>query len=530
MLVRPNRIILLFALSLASCAPNALPPQEGAHAQAVAHLKQARKSTSSHEQRAFYYVHSAAEALRLIDSAESGEAARKVYNMAATDLAVMLRGAHNGKLWNSPQSLTDGNTTYRLQFAKGNRNGTWDPELFTSLTPAAEVDLQTIERRNRVDGIGGALVGIRKTSPLEPFSPFVGVTAPVTVILDFKGNDVTLSLVDPAKNAKSRIASASRQLEADYSAPLAYYPNPNEFIDGLMGALRVQEHMGITGLYMLEPYDPDRIPIILVHGLISTPRIWRNVINELEMDPKIRERYQFGVFAYPTGNPPLYSAMRLREALASYRMKHPAARDFVIVGHSMGGILSRTQVTRLDRDSWNAMGEDKAEEFFKNIKPDSIIENAVLFDANPHIDRAVFICTPHRGSKMAIGTLGDLAMRMISLPSDITTTLAGSVGNSISIITGDPNRMPTSIHGLSPTNPTLKVLDQQKIQVPYHSIIADRGKGDSPNSSDGVVEYWSSHLKSAQSEKIVPGSHSACELPETIEELKRILHLHLNQN
>jgi hypothetical protein len=98
------------------------------------------------------------------------------------------------------------------------------------------------------------------------------------------------------------------------------------------------------------------------------------------------------------------------------------------------------------------------------------------------------------------------------------------------VITGDPNRMPTSIDGLSPENPTLKVLDHSPIEVPHHSIIGDRGKGDTPDSSDGVVEYWSSHLKSAKSEKIVPGPHGSCELPETIEELKRLLHLHLGQN
>jgi hypothetical protein len=63
--------------------------------------------------------------------------------------------------------------------------------------------------------------------------------------------------------------------------------------------------------------------------------------------------------------------------------------------------------------------------------------------------------------------------------------------------------------------------------VPYHSIIGDRGKNDSPKSTDGVVAYWSSHLDGAKSEKIVPGPHSSTGLPETITELDRILELHL---
>jgi pimeloyl-ACP methyl ester carboxylesterase len=389
------------------------------------------------------------------------------------------------------------------------------------------VDFKTIDRRNRQDGIGGALVGVHKTAPLEAFSPMVGVTAPVTAVLDFKGPEVTISLIDPTEQTQARVAGRERALEADFSAPMAYYPQRSELWEGLMGAFRVQQHMGITGLYMLQPYDPDRVPLVFVHGLISTPQMWRNVINEIETDPELRRRYQCWVFAYPTGNPPLYSALRLREELAKVHQRYPDAKDMVLVGHSMGGILSRTQVTTVERVHWDVIGKDKAAAFFANIKPGSLVERATLFEANPQVGRAIFICTPHRGSQMAIGTLGQLAIKLISLPGDIVSATAGTLGNSVAIITGDPNRMPTSIDGLSPRNPTLKVLDHRPIEAPHHSIIGDRGKGDSPKSSDGVVEYWSSHLDSAQSEKIVPGPHGACELPETIAELRRLLHVHL---
>ena len=524
---KPVRIIFVAALALTACAPNGLPPEEGLHRSAVAHLREARKQTLSAEQRAALYLESAKEASGLLDSRDSGESARVIYNKAAADLTVLLRAEKNGALWNRPLTLNSGGTNYRVRFAKGTRDGVWDPAWFTSFTPAADVDLKTIERRNRVDGIGGALVGVHKTTPLEPFSPLVGVTAPVTAVLDFKGDEVTLSLIDPTEKTKSRLSGHERTLDADFSAALAYYPQQSELWTGLMGALRVSEHMKTTGLYMLQPYDPDRIPLIFVHGLISTPRMWRNVINELETDPVLRERYQCWVFSYPTGNPPLYSALRLREELAKIYQQYPGARDCVLVGHSMGGILSRTQVITVDRGAWDSIGKDKAKQFFANVKPGSLVERATTFCANPKVDRAIFICTPHRGSPMAIGSLGELAIRMISLPLDLTTTMTESLGSSIAIITGDPKRMPNSVAGLSPKNPTYTVLDTRPIEVPHHSIIGDRGKGNSPNSSDGVVEYWSSHLKSVKSEKIVPGPHGACELPETLDELRRLLKLHL---
>jgi hypothetical protein len=521
---------LFAALVFTACAPTTLPPAEGLHRSAAISLKQAASKTLTEEKRAALYLDAAREAAALLDSPESGEAARIIYNQAAADLTVLLRAADHGRMWNRPLSLEAGGHAYQLRFAAGTRDGTYPPEQFTSFTPAAGVDMDSLETRHRQDGVGGALVGIRQTSPPEPFSTKVGVTAPVTATLDFKGRAVTLSLLDPTVKTKAPIATKQRLLEADFSAPLAYYPHQSELWNGLMGAIHADENMGITGLYQLQPYDPDRIPLVFVHGLISTPRMWRNVINEIEIDPVLRRRYQCWVFAYPTGNPPAYSALLLREELKKIRQRHPDSKDIVLVGHSMGGTLTRMQITSINREDWDVIGKDKAARFFKNVKPGDLIDRCTTFQANPHIDRAVFICTPHRGSKMAIGTLGELAIRMISLPGDIVSTTAASLGSATSIITGDPGRIPTSIDGLSPTNPSFQVINSQPIEVPHHSIIGDRGKGDTPRSSDGVVEYWSSHLDSAASEKTVPGPHGACELPETLDELRRILHLHLEQN
>ena len=320
-----------------------------------------------------------------------------------------------------------------------------------------------------------------------------------------------------------------RKLAADFTAPLNYYPHESEFWNGLLGAIHVQSYMGTTGLYMLQPYDPDRIPVIFVHGLVSTPRMWRNVINELAADPELHGRFQCWVFGYPTGNPPAYSALRFREELAKLHQLHPEAKPYVLVGHSMGGLLAHMMTTTLPRNSWDAIGKDKAQKFFSAVKHGSIIEQATIFRANHDVGRAIFICTPHRGSKMALGNLAEFAQRLIMLPVELTSTITSSLvnGEALKIITGDAKRLPNSVIGLAPTNPLYAVLDARPIEVPHHSIIGDRGKGDTPNSSDGVVEYWSSHLRSAKSECIVPGPHGSCELPETLVELRRILHLHL---
>ena len=347
---RPPSIVFICATFVLTACVNTPPPPDQAETRAAAaYLQQAGTTSIPAEQRAALYLQAAAEASAKLGSNSSGAPARLIYNQAATGLTVLLRGAEHGRLWNRPLTLTSGSISYRLRFAQATHDGVWDPNEFTAVTPAASVPEISIHRRDRQDGIGGALVGVHKPQPLEPFSPLVGITASVTAVVDFKGHDATLTLLDPTEKPKTRIAGVNRLIEADFSAPLAYYPNQSEYWNGIMGALHVNSYMGTTGLYELQPYDPQRIPVVFVHGLISTARMWRNVINELEFDPLMRQHYQFLAFAYPTGNPPAYSALRLREELAKFYHLHPDARPCVLVGHSMGGILSRMQVTTVHR-------------------------------------------------------------------------------------------------------------------------------------------------------------------------------------
>ena len=145
------------------------------------------------------------------------------------------------------------------------------------------------------------------------------------------------------------------------------------------------------------------------------------------------------------------------------------------------------------------------------------------------IDRAIFICAPHRGSDLATNWIGRLGSRLVRAPqliSDVTTT-------AINLVTVDPaglqlQRAPNSIDTLAPNNRMVRATAALHIRdsIPYHSIMGDRGKGDTPDSSDGVVAYWSSHLDGAVSEKVVPYHHSSHQHPDAIAEVRRILKMH----
>ena len=112
---------------------------------------------------------------------------------------------------------------------------------------------------------------------------------------------------------------------------------------------------------------------------------------------------------------------------------------------------------------------------------------ATTFKANPRIKRVVFICTPHRGSKMASGGIGELGIKLISLPVDLETTMKSEIPEE-TLRKLNNGRLPNSVSNLKPSAPYLAVLNKQSIQAPYHSIIGNRGKpGPLADSTDGVV-------------------------------------------
>jgi hypothetical protein len=154
------------------------------------------------------------------------------------------------------------------------------------------------------------------------------------------------------------------------------------------------------------------------------------------------------------------------------------------------------------------------------------LQDAIVFNHRPEVQRVIFISTPHRGALTAANWTGRLVSGLVQTPSFIADMRDSFASN----LTADPavlqlNRMPNSIDTLAPNDRFVMEINKFRITrgIPYHSIIGDRGKGDTPNSSDGVVTYWSSHLDGAESELIAPTDHSAEITPQAIAEVIRIL-------
>ena len=88
-----------------------------------------------------------------------------------------------------------------------------------------------------------------------------------------------------------------------------------------------------------------------------------------------------------------------------------------------------------------------------------------------------------------------------------------------------------SIDNLSATSPFTTMYNQVPVRsdVTYHSIIGTRKDDIGPGSSDGVVPYESSHIDFSVSERLVGANHGAHLHPDAIDEVRRILLLHLEE-
>jgi pimeloyl-ACP methyl ester carboxylesterase len=295
---------------------------------------------------------------------------------------------------------------------------------------------------------------------------------------------------------------------------------------GFVRLLRPQEYASTFRVARLEPYNPNKSVVLVIHGLMDTPATWVPMINDLRSDEDIRRHYQFWFYSYPSGYPYPYSAMILRQELDSIEKKFPLGRKMVLVGHSMGGCISRTLITDTGNKLWLEAFGKPPEQTEMPAESKNLMKQAIILKHRPEVGRVIFMSAPLRGSDLASNWVGRIGSMLVKTPSKMIT-----IGRTLrESMTPDPAALklkgfPNSVDTLAPNNRFVVAINKVPITpgIPYHSIIGDRGRGDTPKSSDGVVPYWSSHLDGARSEFIAPCNHGSPLNPQAIAEVHRIL-------
>lgn len=451
--------------------------------------------------------------------------AQRDYNLAVARLLGVLRDA---KLtpWETP--IKAGGHTLEWE---PHPNPLWNPALY-ELIPADRLKISgpALDVREIKDGFGAPLVARRVADPVHDYAPTPHFFYSATAIARFEGSRCVLSLEDPLETETVRLGRHTVPLAADYTAPLAMMAvemHPKKL--GLPRLLHPAKFADTTRIARLEPFDTNKTVVLLVHGLMSSPATWVPLINHLRANEDVRRNYQFWVFSYPSGYPYSYSAALLRKELDEAEKHYPSSKKMVVIGHSMGGCISRLLITDSEQRIWDQMFTVPPERMDLTPEHKHIITESTIFNHRPEIGRVIFISSPLRGADMASGWLGRLGARLVSLPVNLIK-LGVEEERYATHAEGHRHlgRFPDSVDTLSPDNEFVRALNSIPIKsgIPYHTIAGDRGRSDAPKSSDGLVPYWSSHLPGALSEKIVPTHHNAQRHQLAIQEVHRILTLH----
>lgn len=428
-----------------------------------------------------------------------------------------------------------------------------DSPLPDELLAASSLKFTGLRNTYRRDGFGAELVAVMPPpqpvlgTPPAPVQPAFSATRfpAITALLGFAGGtlpevlatrQVQLILYDPYRSTQVQLAGERLPLAANFTAGYGLWLARSGFAQQSIRTLfGLSEGLVRPRIELMQPYDPSRRTIVMLHGLASSPEAWINVANEVLGDEPLRQNYQVWQVYYPSNAPLALNQKTIRDALLQTLAQldpdgaAKASQDMVLVGHSMGGVLARLLVSSSGDALWEALpaelkGDARATRTRERLAP------YLSFDPLPQVTRTIFIAAPHRGTPVATGQLARRIANLVTLP----LAMLEQIGDIAGLWDGQapdgtdagPQRVPNGIDNLRDNDPFVRAAAHLPIspRVRVHSII---GQADPrlalAESSDGIVPYASAHLAGAESERVIASEHSVQEHPLAILEIRRIL-------
>jgi pimeloyl-ACP methyl ester carboxylesterase len=417
-----------------------------------------------------------------------------------------------------------------------------------ALVPAGRLELTGVTNIYRRDGFGAPLVVVAP-APLAPITPATagprrdaGEIA-VSAVLRFPGANLAeifatrhalLEAYGSDRTSTLELPGGRVPLAANFTAPYLLWLERSRFArQAHRSFVDRSEQLVEPEVHLMQPYDPSKDVVVLLHGLSSSPEAWIDLANELVGDDELRARYQIWQVFYRSSAALGWNRVAIRNALArtlaEVRAEAPGSRAprVVLVGHSMGGVLARLLVLAPGDALWRTvLGRAPSADDRRTL---AVLAPFLDFEPLPEVDRAVFLAAPHRGAPLAGSRLGRLGARILRSPASL---VARSRAAAQAVETEAPElarrlaRTPDGIEALSDRLPLLQTTAALPIaaDVTWHSIIGcARPVDDLERCTDGLVPYSSAHLDGAASELVVRSNHHVQERPEAIFELRRIL-------
>lgn len=449
------------------------------------------------------------------------------------------------------------------------QNPAWQGHEFDRFEFVSDYDVEGLGNHYRTFGLGVPLIAVRKEATKTPeadnsgpassspgtVSPVIekhyppGLSVPMTAFLHLKPRggagggprQAVLELHDPSLQDHVAIDGRAVPLESDLTTPLAYFLDNMGHSDLTLatgGLLWPEESEAISGLYMLQPYQPNKIPVVMIHGLWSSPITWVQMFNDLYSDPAIRARCQFWFYLYPTGKPPETTAAQLRRQIAELRHnldpahQQPTLDSMVLIGHSMGGLIARLQTVDGGENFWQQIASKPFDQLKAEPTVRAQLAEKYFFRASPSVRRVVTIATPHQGAHLSNSLTQWLGRRTIELPKLLTRSRNTLLRDNPGLFR-DGDSTTTSIDALAPGAPLLNALAgaQRAPWVTYHNVVGQIDEDEwfsATEDGDGVVALASAQAIEAESQLVVQASHQGIEShPRTVLEVRRILLEHL---
>lgn len=498
--------------------------------------------SKTHEEQMGRYIDAAAMAGAVIEKNPRDTQSLKDYNYAVARLFEVLHES-GAEPWKKPLKCPGAEGDWSFSVVSDGKPE-HDPSHYRIL-PADRFTFKgkLVTERSVKEGIGAPMVIASKGFDPSKFDPFIqgkNVYYGVTETLHFRGRNCIAYYVDPLATESIKFGSHTFPVAADFTAPIGLAlaelkPRKTE----IKRFLNPAAFASSTRLARLQPYDPKKIPILVIHGLGDSQATWAPMIEALRGDATIRQNYQIWFYSYPTGYPyPLMAAV-LRKKMDAINAYYPDHKPIVVVGHSMGGMIARVLMTDSGMAIWNSFFDTPPDKTPLSDEARKILTDVLIFKHRTDISRVIFASASLRGANLATSFIGRLGGNIIGAPADLT-----GVGKELAMLSKPRStdgkqlkRTPNSIDALDPNNRFVTTIDKIPLvkSIPFNSIIGDRGKGGhldhtEPQSSDGIVPYWSSHLDGAQSELIVPSGHWSNQNPLAIAEVRRILVKHLGKS
>ena len=418
----------------------------------------------------------------------------------------------------------------------------WQPMQVDKLIPVGSYTSKDLKHLYHWPGLGVPLLAIRCPRSEHLFQG-QKQHYPSTVLLrpvpHQRGQSpFALELIDTTRLASTDISGTEVALCRDLSAPFAYVLKDidRQYLQSFLQPGMTSQN---TGLFMIEPFQKGKIPVVFVHGLLSDRYTWANLANELRSRPDLVAKYQILGFEYSTGGPFMGSAALLRQQLAQFQMIYnpqgaePALDHMVLIGHSMGGLVAKLQISESRDCLWRAVAQRPLDQIVAPSEVRQQLSESFFFEPVPSIRRVIYMGAPHRGSPWATRPVGKLGADLVEEPEVQVIDHDQLIALNPGVFSAEVSRrIPTSIDLLRPDSQLLLAMDQLPAspRVQQHSIIGSWvpmvGAGD----SDGVVPVNSAIRRGAVTEKIIAAKHEDLHRSDAgVDEVVRILRLHAQQ-